>query len=192
MEPDLKPILSNSKVTLRPLEATDEALLLPLALDKDLWTYGLKNLSVPGALEIYIKNALRARDNGTCAAWVILDHRGNIAGCTRLAEISWKDGRGQIGWTWLGKEFQGTGINRAMKFEILQFGFTRLGLNRIELKADERNSRSRQAIARIGATQEGILRQHMKTHDGHLRNTVFYSILKSEWPGIKNQYFKEY
>jgi N-acetyltransferase len=192
MEINLKPTLAGAGVTLRPLEPADEALLLPLALEKELWTYGLKDLSVPGALRTYVHNAVRDRENGTCAVWVVLDPSGKVAGCTRLAEISWKDERGQIGWTWIGKEFQGTGINRAMKFEILRYGFETLGLNRIELKADERNTRSRKAITGIGATQEGILRQHMKIHDGYIRNTVFYSILRSEWPGIRNQYFGDY
>ncbi|HEY1006160.1 MAG TPA: GNAT family protein [Sphingobacteriaceae bacterium] len=192
MEINLKATLSNTRVTLRPLEPTDEESLLPLAREKELWTYGLKDLSKPGALRTYVDKALRDRENGTCAVWVILDPSGRVAGCTRLAEISWKDERGQIGWTWIGNAFQGTGINRAMKFEIIRYGFEMLGLNRIELKADERNLRSRKAIAGIGATQEGILRQHMKIHDGHIRNTVFYSILRSEWPDIRKQYFGDY
>ena len=122
--------------------------------------------------------------------WTIIDKRTNkIAGCTRLAEISWKDERGQIGWTWLGKEFQGTGLNKAVKYLILEYGFDKLDLNRIELKADERNLQSRKAMKSIGATEEGTLRQHMKIHDGYLRNTVFYSFLKSEWEEIKGRFF---
>lgn len=193
MENNLKAVLSNKKVILRPLENADEAELWPLAQEKDLWTYGLKDLSSLPALRRYIESALRDREQGTCAVWVIIDAAsGKVAGCTRLAEISWKDERGQIGWTWIGKDFQGTGLNKAMKYEILNFGFEVLGLNRIELKADERNTRSRKAILGIGATQEGILRQHMKIHDGYLRNTVFYSILRSEWEEVKFNFFQEY
>ena len=73
----------------------------------------------------------------------------------------------------------------AMKYEIFRYGFETLGLNRIELKADERNMQSRKAMLKLGATEEGTLRQHMKIQDGYLRNTVFYSVLKSEWPEIK-------
>ncbi len=192
METSLKPVLSNSRVTLRPLELADEVLLRPLAGEKDLWTYGLDDLSLPGELSKYIAKAVRNRDSGACAVWLVLDPAGKAAGCTRLGEISMKDERGQIGWTWIGKEFRGTGINRAMKFEILRYGFETLGLNRIELKADERNTRSRKAILGIGATEEGILRQHMKVHDGYLRNTVFYSILKSEWPDVRKRFFSEF
>jgi RimJ/RimL family protein N-acetyltransferase len=115
-----------------------------------------------------------------------------MAGCTRLAEISWNDERGQIGWTWIGRDFQGSGLNKEMKFLILRYGFEVLGLNRIEFKADERNHQSRQALLSIGAMREGILRQHMKIHNGYIRNTVFYSILASEWDTVKEQYFKNF
>lgn len=79
-----------------------------------------------------------------------------------------------------------------MKFLILSYGFEVLGLNRIEFKADERNQQSRKALLGIGATCEGVLRQHMKIHTGYIRNTVFYSILSSEWDMIKSQYFKKF
>lgn len=193
MMPLLKVTLSNAKVILRPLKPEDEPFLRPIAEEKELWTYGLSDLSQPGKLKRYIEKALQARDEETCAVWTIVDKETReIAGCTRLGEISWEDERGQIGWTWIGKKFQGTGLNKAAKFEILKFGFEVLDLNRIELKADERNIRSRKAITAIGATEEGVLRQHMKTHDGFLRNTVFYSILRSEWPAIRFQKFREY
>ncbi|OYY04454.1 MAG: hypothetical protein B7Y76_02430, partial [Sphingobacteriia bacterium 35-40-5] len=133
------------------------------------------------------------RENGTSAIWVIIDKKTNkVAGCTRLAEISWRDERGQIGWTWIGSDFQGSGLNKEMKYLILTYGFEVLGLNRIEFKADERNHQSRQALLGIGATREGVLRQHMKIHDGYIRNTVFYSILRSEWDTIKAQYFTNF
>ncbi len=193
MMPLLKATLSNSKVILRPLKLEDEPFLRPIADEKDLWTYGLSDLSQPGKLKRYIEKALQEREKETCAVWTIVDKETRtVAGCTRLGEISWDDERGQIGWTWIGKNFQGTGLNKAAKFEILKFGFEVLRLNRIELKADERNIRSRKAISAIGATEEGTLRQHMKTHDGFLRNTVFYSILRSEWERIKVENFQAY
>lgn len=185
-ENNLSQILQNQKVILRPLQQTDEELLWPIAQEKALWVYGLKDLSVRENLHQYIQSALADRAAGNCAVWTIVDAvSGKVAGCTRLAEISWKDERGQIGWTWIGKEFQGSGLNKAMKYEILKYGFETLCLNRIELKADERNVQSRKAILKLGATEEGTLRQHMKIADGFIRNTVFYSILKSEWPEIK-------
>lgn len=183
---NLPPTLQNQKVILRPLQQSDEELLWAIAQEAALWVYGLKDLSILENLHQYIQSALADRAEGNCAVWTIIDAAsGKIAGCTRLAEISWKDERGQIGWTWIGKEFQGSGLNKAMKYEILKYGFETLGLNRIELKADERNAQSRKAILKLGAFEEGTLRQHMKIADGFIRNTVFYSILKSEWPEIK-------
>lgn len=193
MARNLNLILESDRVLLRPLCLEDEEALQLIADDDSLWIYGLQDLSQPGELSKYILKALGDRDNETTAVWVIIDKKSNqVAGCTRLAEMSWKDERGQIGWTWIGRDFQGSGLNKEMKFLILSYGFEVLGLNRIEFKADERNHQSRQALLSIGATREGILRQHMKIHNGYIRNTVFYSILRSEWDTIKEQYFKNF
>lgn len=193
MIPDLNISLESERTLLRPLTKDDEPALQEIANDDSLWIHGISDLSKPGELKKYIANAIADRMKGICAIWVVIDKKtGSIAGCTRLADVSWNDERGQIGWTWIGSEFQGSGLNRDMKFLILSYGFETLGLNRIELKADERNHRSRQAILGIGATREGVLREHIKLHDGHIRNTVYYSILRSEWESIKEQYFTNY
>jgi len=193
MGKDLNVRLESERALLRPLTLDDEQTLQQVADDDSLWVFGLKDLSKPGELNAYIRQAIADRDNGTSAVWVIIDKKTNqVAGCTRLAEISWKDERGQIGWTWIGRDFQGSGLNKEMKFLILSYGFEVLGLNRIEFKADERNHQSRQALLGIGAIREGVLRQHMKIHNGYIRNTVFYSILKSEWDNIKEQYFTNF
>ncbi len=193
MIPDLNISLESERTLLRPLTKDDETELQEIANEESLWIYGTSDLSKPGELKKYIATAIADRNSGVCAIWVIIDKKtGNIAGCTRLSEISWKDERGQIGWTWIGSDFQGSGLNRDMKFLILSYGFETLGLNRIELKADERNHRSRQAILGIGATREGVLREHIKLHDGYTRNTVYYSILRSEWETIKEQYFTNF
>lgn len=193
MARNLNLILESDRVLLRPLCLEDEEALQLIADDDSLWIYGLQDLSQSGELNTYTLKALADRDNETTAVWVIIDKKSNqVAGCTRLAEISWKDERGQIGWTWIGRDFQGSGLNKEMKFLILSYGFEVLGLTRIEFKADERNHQSRQALLGIGARCEGILRQHMKIHNGYIRNTVFYSILRSEWDGVKEQYFKNF
>ena len=185
--------LESERVVLRPLAMSDEAALWEIARDPELWIYGLTDLSQKNELQNYIRKAIDDQNDGNCAVWVIIDKQLNsVAGCTRLAEISWKDERGQIGWTWIGKNFQGTGLNKAMKFLIFKYGFEELNLNRIELKADERNIRSRKAMEGIGATEEGTLREHMKIHTGYIRNTVFYSILRSEWEEVKRKYFPQF
>jgi len=193
MVKNLNITLESERVLLRPLELDDEQALQEVADDDSLWIYGLQDLSQPEELNKYIKKAISDRENGISAVWVVIDKRTNkVAGCTRLAEISWRDQRGQIGWTWIGRDFQGSGLNKEMKYLMLTYGFEVLGLNRIEFKADERNHQSRQALLGIGATREGVLRQHMKIHNGYIRNTVFYSILRSEWDTIKAQYFTNF
>ena len=193
MKPDLNVRLESDRTLLRPLTKDDEAELQEIANDESLWIYGISDLSKAGELKKYIANAIADRFNGICAVWVIIDKKTKcIAGCTRLSEISWNDGRGQIGWTWIGRDFQGSGLNKDMKYLILSYGFDILGLNRIEFKADERNHQSRQAIIGIGATREGVLREHIKLHNGYIRNSVYYSILRSEWDTIKMQYFTNF
>lgn len=185
--------LESERVLLRPLDLADESALQEIANDDNLWIYGLQDLSKPGELNKYIQNAIADREMGITAVWVIIDkHTNKVAGCTRLADLSFRDERGQIGWTWIGRDFQGSGLNKEMKFLLLTYGFETLKLNRIEFKADERNHQSRQALLGIGATREGILRQHMKIHTGYIRNTVFYSILASEWELIREQYFTNF
>lgn len=193
MHKDINISLESERVLLRPLSLADEQALQEIANDDSLWVYAIHDLSKAGELNKYIQKALSDGSKGNAAVWVIIDKKSNrLVGSTRLADISWNDKRGQIGWTWIDRDFQGVGLNKEIKLLILNYAFEVLGLNRIEFKADERNHQSRQALLNIGATREGVLRQHMKNHDGYLRNTVYYSILKSEWDTVKQQYFKNF
>lgn len=185
--------LENEWVKLEPLQVSDVDELWEISQDKDLSQFGHKDLGDYPTLKAYIESAIRNRKEGSCAVWKVVDKRtGKTAGSTRIAEISEHDERGQIGWTWIGKEFQGSGLNKAMKFEVLKYAFEALKLNRVEFKADERNLQSRKAMLKIGATEEGTLRQHLKLHNGFIRNSVYYSILKTEWPAIKERIFADF
>ena len=117
---------------------------------------------------------------------------GKIAGSTRFGNISPVHRRVEIGWTWYAPVFQRTGLNRACKFELLQFAFEKLNCIRVELKTGSLNMQSQTAIAKIGATKEGILRKHMIQDDVSFRDTVYFSILQDEWPSIKHSIFKEF
>ncbi|MFA6945143.1 MAG: GNAT family N-acetyltransferase [Pedobacter sp.] len=135
MAKNLNITLESERALLRPLELDDEKALQEVADDDSLWIYGLHDLSKPEELNKYIRNAISDRENGTSAVWVVIDKKTNkVAGCTRLSEISWRDERGQIGWTWIGHDFQGSGLNKEMKYLMLTYGFEVLGLNRIEFK----------------------------------------------------------
>lgn len=185
--------LENKRVLLRPLEITDLDSLLEVALVPEMWTVGSTAIRDRAELEGYIKTALKERENGQSIPFTVVDKQnGRVAGSTRFAAISESNKRAEIGYTWIHPDFQRTGLNRAMKFAMLQYAFETWGLNRVELKTDERNEKSRNAMLAIGCTQEGILRKHMITWTGHLRNSVYFSILREEWPDIREQIFGKY
>ena len=113
-------------------------------------------------------------------------------GCTRFGNIVKEHKRAEIGWTWYHPAVQRTGINKACKHLLLQYGFDTIGLNRIELKTAAINYKSRGAILKIGATQEGVFRHHIINDDGSLRDSVFFSIIKTEWREIEKKQFPEF
>lgn len=185
-------ILENAVALLRPIEKTDFDNLISVATkDKDLLQFSPAPVYTKELLKIYIDNAVDNRINNKRYTFVVFDKRQNIyAGSTSFLNISDPDDRLEIGATWYGKEFQRTGLNRNSKYLLLQYAFDNLGSERVEFKTDERNVESRKAIEKIGGQFEGILRRHMVMHDGFRRNTVYYSILRSEWKELKNGFLK--
>jgi RimJ/RimL family protein N-acetyltransferase len=114
---------------------------------------------------------------------------GVVIGSTSFGNIDLLHGRLEIGWTWLGRQFQGVGINREVKFLLLRFAFEALEIKRVEFKTDVLNQQSRRALKNIGATEEGVLRSHMIMPHNRRRDTIYYSILADEWPEVKANYF---
>lgn len=180
-------VLENERALLRPMKEEDWDELLPVALpDPTLVQYSPSQIHSEGLLKKYIRQALSDRETGFRYAFTIFDKAANrVAGSTSFGSISNKDKRIEIGWTWIGREFQKTGLNRACKALMLQYVFETLQFERLEFRTDERNEASRAAIEKIGGTFEGILRSHMLMPDGFRRNTVYYSILREEWPALK-------
>ena len=137
-------------------------------------------------LTAYIALALAERDAGRALPFATVDRAtGRVIGSTRYMAIEPTHRRVEIGSTWLGRAWQGTAANTEAKYLMLRHAFETLGCVRVELKTDALNERSRAAIRRIGAREEGTLRQHMITVSGRIRDTVYYSVLDSEWPEIK-------
>jgi RimJ/RimL family protein N-acetyltransferase len=128
---------------------------------------------------------LEAADRQAALPFTIFDAQGWIVGSTRFGAVVAEHRRVEIGWTFVGAPWQRTAINTAAKLLLLEHGFERLNCLRVEFKTDSRNQKSRTAIARLGATQEGIFRRHVICADGHLRDTVYFSIVAEEWPGVK-------
>jgi RimJ/RimL family protein N-acetyltransferase len=119
-------------------------------------------------------------------------HTGALAGSTSYYNVSEADQRISIGYTWVGREFQRTGLNRGAKHLLLSHAFGQLGCERVELETDSRNSKSRQAMARMGATEEGTLRSHRITQGGIRRDPVIFSIIKPEWSELRLSVFQEF
>ena len=187
-------ILENDRSLLRPLVPEDIKHLLPLAIrDKDLMDFSPSEIHRPDLIQAYIDTALAAKTDGIRYPFIIFDkHNNQYTGSTSFGNMSNKNSRLEIGWTWIGKKFQRTGLNRNNKFLMLSYAFEELNCLRVELKTDTRNIQSRTAMKKIGATEEGILRSHTVMSDGYRRDTIYYSILKNEWEGIKGSIFKGY
>lgn len=184
-------VLEDEKVKLSPLLPEHYALLESVSFqDPTLLQYSPLAVHSPGLLKRFIDNAQREREQGTRYAFLVFDKQKQAyAGSTSYGSISWHDKRVEIGWTWIGRDFQRTGLNRYMKFLMLQYVFEGLEFERLELRTDERNQASRTAITKIGCKFEGILRSHMQMPEGPRRNTVYYSMLKHEWPDVKKHVF---
>ncbi len=182
--------LETELVLLRPLKIDDIHLLEKLVHEKSLWDYFTLELDKPGELKKWIQIALENQlDNIRIPFCIIEKSSGKITGSTSYGSISFFDKRIEIGWSWLGKEFQGTGINFHTKFLLLSFAFDVLDFERVEIKTDHLNERAKQALRKIGAKEEGILRSHMQMPNNRRRDSVYFSILKKEWPEIKKGIF---
>jgi len=180
-------ILENERVLLTPLQLSDVEKLLRVSIeDKTLLQYSPRQVYTKDLLRENIEIMLTEKSNKTRYPFIIFDKQQNSwAGCTSFLNISNTESRLEIGSTWIGREFQKTGLNRNCKFLLLGYCFEKIGTERVEFKTDERNSASRRAIEKIGGKFEGILRSHTLMSDGYRRNTVCYSILKDEWETIK-------
>ena len=186
---DKEIILENTFLLVRPISENDIDNLVTVATkDKDLLQFSPTPIYTKELLKKYIDKSVDNRRNKNRYTFIVFDKIKNaFAGSTSFLNISNADDRLEIGATWYGKEFQRTGLNRNCKYLLLEYAFENLGAVRVEFRTDEMNLASRKAIEKIGAQFEGILRRHTLLYDGFRRNTVCYSILKSEWSDLKNQ-----
>lgn len=186
-------ILENENVILRSLRKDDFETLNAIAYHPAIWEVGMNNIRESSHLKEYIQSALTERDNKLSHPFLIVDKKqSRVAGSTRFGNTSFANKRLEIGWTWIHPDFQGTGLNKACKFLLLQFAFETLQFNRVEIKTDALNLQSRKAILKIGAKEEGIFRKHQITSEGRIRDTVYYSIVNDEWPAIKSGVFIDF
>lgn len=184
---DVQPVtLAGEFIRLEPLSVEDHLDELQAnGDDSDIFTWFSQDVSSPAAMREFVLNALAAQDEGTAVPFATaLTASGEAIGSTRFGNIVPEHRRVEIGWTWLTPAYQRTRANTEAKYLMLTHAFEEWDCVRVELKTDTRNTRSRDAIKRIGGREEGVLRKHMQTHQG-TRDTVYYSILDEEWPGVK-------
>jgi RimJ/RimL family protein N-acetyltransferase len=173
-------------VALEPLAREHVAGLLHAAADGELWQLWYTSVPRPEATEAYVDAALRMREQLGAMPFVVRDNAdGEIVGCTRYFNVDTANRRLEIGHTWYAKRVQRTAINTECKLLLLTHAFEKLRCIAVEFRTHWFNQASRQAIARLGAKQDGVLRNHQIVADGSYRDTVVFSIIESEWPAVK-------
>ncbi|MGI4743737.1 MAG: GNAT family N-acetyltransferase [Janthinobacterium lividum] len=186
-------VLENNRVRLRPLETTDFEVLKAIAFDPEIWSFTLTRADDAVSLAAYLAAAMHERQAGRRYPFAIVDREtGLLAGSTSYYNVVPDDQRLSIGHTWMGTDFQRTGLNRAAKHLLLSYAFETLHYERVELETDSRNLKSQQAMRRMGATEEGTLRRHRFTQGGYRRDTVIFSIIRPEWEGLRQSVFQEF
>ena len=184
------PTLENERVKLALLDLSNYKHLVDIAKQDNLIQYSPSDISTPEKLKAYVQVAVDGYYHKNIIPFIIYDKKAQAyAGSTRFGLIDWTNKVLHIGWTWIGKEFQGTGLNKHMKFLMLQYAFEELQFEKVEFRIDERNVVSRKAVEKIGASLEGILRKDTLMPDGFKRSTCCYGILQEEWFFIQSTYF---
>ncbi|NUU34875.1 GNAT family N-acetyltransferase [Pseudomonas sp. C2B4] len=178
--------LQGSRISLRPLQYTDADALVHAAADGELWNLTVTVVPSSGTVDTYLKKALDGRDAGTVLPFVIvLKETGEVIGSTRLWKIDRINRKLEIGSSWISARWQKTFVNTEAKYLLLRHAFEALECVRVQFTTDENNQASRQAILRLGAQQEGIVRHERIMPDGRKRNSVRFSIIAEEWPQVR-------
>ncbi len=183
----LSPVtLTGRVVRLDPLTTEHVDALCAIGLDPELWAWSTARMPDEAAMRAYVETALRWQAEGSALPFVTTERQsGRVVGSTRFANADHANRRVEIGWTWIAQPWQRTAVNTEAKYLMLRHAFEHMGCIRVEFKTDALNARSRAAILRIGAREEGILRSHMLVDDGRRRDSVYFSIIESEWPAVR-------
>ena len=184
--------LTGEHASIEPLGREHEDALARAAADGELWRLWYTTVAPPEKMAEYIATALDMRERLGAMPFVVREKpSGDIVGCTRYFNVDETNRRLEIGHTWYSKRVQRGPINTECKLLLLTHAFETLDLHRVEFKTDALNEQSRKALLRIGAVQEGLFRKHMTTASGRVRDSVYFSILDTEWPGIKARLVRE-
>ena len=182
-----KPVtLERDGIRLEPLSPEHYDGLFAAASDGKLWELWFTSVPEPGAVLIYIRDAVRGQSDGHMLPWAVRDLTTNtIVGSTRYHDIVPAIDRVEIGYTWYAARCQRTNVNTTCKLLLLEHAFEALGCTVVGLRTDNFNFRSQKAIEALGAKKDGVLRRHQARRDGSVRDSVMYSIVKEEWPDVR-------
>ncbi len=184
--------LNGTFVILEPLKPEHLEPLCDVGLAEELWRLIPTQIDSPETMKDYIETALDEQLRGVSLPFVTIERTSNkIVGSTRFGNLDVKNLRAEIGWTWINPKWQRTAINTEAKLLMLTHAFETWKCIRVELKTDVLNEKSRKAILRLGAKQEGIFRQHIICQSGRLRDTVYFSILETEWQNVKENLLRK-
>ncbi len=179
-------ILDGEIVRLEPMRVDHLPALCKVGLEPSLWEWTSNIVKTEADLERYVRNALADQNLGRSVPFVTVEKEsGTVVGSTRFGNIDIPNRKVEIGWTWIAPKWQRTAINTEAKLLMLTHAFEVWKCIRVELKTDVNNERSRKAMKRIGCAEEGILRNHMITETGRVRDSIYFSIIESEWQAVK-------
>lgn len=183
----IEPItLDGQRVRLEPLSIDHLAALCEVGLVEEIWRWTTSLVLTPSDMRLYVEAALQEQAEGKALPFVTIDKASNtVVGSTRFGNIERTHRRVEIGWTWINPQWQRSHINTEAKYLMLRHAFENWQCIRVELKTDSLNEKSRTAMLRIGAKEEGTLRNHMITYTGRYRHSVYFSFIESEWPQVK-------
>jgi RimJ/RimL family protein N-acetyltransferase len=184
---DVKPVtLDGKRIRMEPMRADHLDALTEAGGFAELWKWTTTRADTRDDMEVYMNVALRDAAAGTALPFVTIDKASErIIGSSRFGNIDPSNKRAEIGWTWITPQFQRTYVNSEAKYLMLRHAFEVWECIRVELKTDFLNAKSRNAMLRMGATEEGVLRKHQIMYDGRYRDTIYYSVLDTEWPEVK-------
>ncbi|MEV5508428.1 GNAT family N-acetyltransferase [Streptomyces orinoci] len=181
-------VLENEHLVLRPVSPGDRERVREIAMAPEIWRYFVSVIETDADFEAFFDATLADHEAGRRAVFVITDKStGRTAGSMSFGNMAEADRRLEIGWSWLGLDFQGKGINRWAKYLLLEHAFETLGAERVEFKTDILNKQARSGLRNIGAVEEGTLRSFNFMPGGRRRDAVFYSVLRAEWPRVKRE-----
>jgi len=180
---DYKKEFHSENLYIRPSDKEDVEAMIEQTSDPAMWVYFTADLSDKEELKKWLMAGI---EDVTRVPFTVIEKDSNtIIGATSIGNISLRDRRAEIGWTWLGKAYQGAGINYKVKLVLLEYLFEECEMERVELKTDVLNMPARKAVEKIGFVEEGVLRSHTQMIRNRRRDTIFYGILKDEWQAIK-------